>query len=152
MTRFNPTVNELAFMRAVEGFNVSAIEEVALGPLLSPEEIRSATDTQKPNVELLVEFLRADVEVSNAIRHWLADLIECKRDIKLTLQPNTKSRPRYTRLRQSMLRRHAALYALEKQKEYGDKKLKRSVEEAAQLYRIDSSSIRKEIKHICKTR
>lgn len=148
MTSFNPTLNELSFMRSVEGFDVSAVEETALGVILSPEEIRSATAKQTPSTCLLIEFLRSNAEISAATRHWLADLLEDKRDIKLVLEPNTNTRPRHTRVRQSMLRRHAARYALAKQEEYGDTKLKRSVEEAASMYGIDVSSIRKEIRRI----
>ena len=148
MVKHSETLSEIKLIREVEGFRSSVIDEIALGEILTPEKINELTKQQGLNLETLVEFLRSDEQISPAIRNWIADLCEAKRDAKLVLKPNTTSRPTHSRIRQTMLRRHAARYALKKQTEYGDKKLKRSVEEAAANYGIDASSIRKELKNI----
>lgn len=148
MVKHSATLSEIKLIRRVEGLRSSVIDETAQGEILTPDKINELTKQQDLDLEVLVKFLRSDAGMSLAIRNWIADLCEAKRDAKLILKPNTTSRPKHSRIRQSMLRRHAARFALKKQTEYGDKKLKRSVEEAAANYSIDASAVRKEIQNI----
>lgn len=140
--------DDVKLKRAVEGLNASPVEETALGKILTPDEINELTRRQELSVQPLIDFLRSDFEISSVIRKWLADLLEGKRNIRLELMPNTNNRPNYTRIKQSMLRRHAARFAIAKKTEYGDKKWKRSVEEAAELYGVAATSIRGELETI----
>lgn len=148
MAKTNSNFQDVKLRREVEGLNASPIEETALGKILTPDQINDLTRRQELNAQLLIDFLRSDTEISTAIRAWIADLLEGKRNIKLELLPNTKSRPNYTRIKHSMLRRHAARFAIAKKAEYGDKKWKRSVDEAATLYSIAATSVREELKVI----
>lgn len=148
MVKHSATFNEIKLIRTVEGFRSSVIDETAQGEILTPDKINELTKQQDLDLEVLVKFLRSDKQISPAIRNWIADLCEAKRSAKLVLKPSTTSRPKHSRIRQTMLRRHAARFALKKQTEYGDKKLKRSLAEAALAYGIGASSIRKELKHM----
>jgi hypothetical protein len=148
MATTNSNYDDVRLRRAVAGLGASPIEETALGTILTPDQINELTRRQELNVQPLIDFLRSDTEISTVIRTWLADLLEGKRNVKLELLPNTQSRPHYTRIKQTMLRRHAARFAIAKREEYGDKQSKRGVEEAAEIYPIDPKSIRKEMKVI----
>jgi len=146
MSRYGATAVEIKLMRSVEGFQSSVLDETARGQILTPDQINELTKRQVLEVQPLIDFLRSNAPISSAVRNWIADLCENNRDVKLVLVPNTAVRPRHSRVKQAMLRRHAARYAVEKMKEYGDTKLKRAVEEAAFIYGISSTSIRKQIK------
>lgn len=148
MVKHSATHSEIKLMRTVEGLRSSVIDETAQGKTLTPDKINELTKQQDLDLEVLVRFLRSDEQISPAIRNWIADLCEVKRNTKLVLKSSTTSRPKHSRIRQTMLRRHAARFALKKQTEYGDKKLKRSLSEAALAYGIGTSSIRKELDHI----
>lgn len=145
MSRHGANADEIKLIRSVEGFRASVLDETARGSVLSPGEINELTRRQDLDIQPLIDLLRSNAPISSAVRNWIADMCEGKREAKLVLKPDTNARPRHSRVRHAMLRRHAARYAIEKMKEYGDKKIKRGVEEAASIYGISSSSIRKQI-------